>query len=152
MLETDAGFVGDHKTARYSAGKDYLLPQYRGQLLGYAFLMEKNNYKKPQNAALFYMGPPADPSAEELLSYIGKNGFTLPFSVEVVPIELGDFKLIMATCAPVRAFLTVKCRAHLTAAIRIVNCRESQDRTPFLIVNCCLTKGLAGFGLEVKPS
>jgi hypothetical protein len=87
-------FLGDYKTARYAAGKDHLLPQYRVQLLAYAFLLEKKGFKKPEKAALLYFGPPAEPTGKELLACSTENGFDLPFSVEVVDIELGDFNII----------------------------------------------------------
>jgi hypothetical protein len=86
--------VADYKTARYSAGQDVYLEQYRNQLLGYAFLLEKLGYRKPEKAALFYFGPPAKPTQEELLKRAEEQGFALPLTVEVVEIELGDTQRI----------------------------------------------------------
>lgn len=86
--------VLDYKTARHRDGEDPFLLQYEGQLLGYAFLLAKNGYKKPENAGLLYMAPKAEPTKKELLGYLTKTGFTLPFAVEAISIELGDFALI----------------------------------------------------------
>lgn len=87
-------FVGDYKTARHASGQDALLPQYRVQLLGYAFLLAKNGYRTPQHRALFYFGPPEKPTSDELLAQTNQSGFSLPLSVEVVDVEIGDFKQI----------------------------------------------------------
>ena len=87
-------FLGDYKTARYSSGQDRLLPLYRMQLLAYAFLLVKSGYKKPDAAALFYFQPPSDPTAPELRARTEKDGFVLPLSIEVVDIDLGNFKPI----------------------------------------------------------
>ena len=87
-------YLGDYKTARYSEGQDKYLAQYKVQLLGYAFLMGKTGYKMPDHAALFYFGPPSEPTVKELLARTEKDGFALPLSVEVVTIELGDVGLI----------------------------------------------------------
>src|SRR3954462_12564043 len=87
-------FVGDYKTARYRDGNDTFLPQYEGQLLGYSFLLTKNDFKTPKSAALLYMGPKGEPTEKDLLGYISKTGFSLPFSVDVIDIKLGKFDLI----------------------------------------------------------
>jgi CRISPR/Cas system-associated exonuclease Cas4 (RecB family) len=95
-------FVADYKTARYSKGQDTFLAQYKVQLLAYAFLLEKNGYNRPERAALLYFGPPAKPTAKELLSRAEQTGFALPLSVEVVGIDLGDNKLIQKLLDQVR--------------------------------------------------
>ena len=87
-------FVGDYKTARYGDGQDRLLPQYKVQLLGYAFLLVENGYEKPKRAALIYFEPPSDPTFQELLARTEKDGMGLPLSVEIVEIKLGDFRLV----------------------------------------------------------
>lgn len=95
-------FLGDLKTARYHSGKDHLLPLYKIQLLAYSFLLVKNGYPKPERAALFYFGPPAKPTEKELLAATRKYGFDLAMSVEVVDIDLGEFKVIEDLLAQAR--------------------------------------------------
>ncbi len=85
-------FVGDYKTARYDDGRDHLLPQYKVQVLAYAYLLVMNGYKKPERAALFYFEPPTDLKPADLLKHTTKTGFTMPFSVKVVDLELADFE------------------------------------------------------------
>lgn len=95
-------FVGDYKTARYSKGQDFYLLQYRVQLSVYVFLLEKNGVVRPGKAALFYFGPPKQATAKELLKRAEKNGFALPFDVEVVEIEIYDSQVILDLLARVR--------------------------------------------------
>lgn len=96
VLTGDKGelYLADYKTARYTAGQDRLLPLYRIQLLGYAFLLEENGHKRPDHAALIYFGPPSDPTQTESLAMTRNDGFALPLAVEMVDIKLGDYKPI----------------------------------------------------------
>ena len=115
-------FVGDYKTARYGDGQDRLLPQYKIQLLGYAFLLVKNGYEMPKRAALIYFEPPSDPTFQELLSRTEKAGFGLPLSVEVVEIELGDFgKVIDDLMCRAREIYDERLRPKAAMAAKIVN-------------------------------
>lgn len=95
--------VLDYKTARYTDGQDAYLAQYKVQLLSYAFLLEKNGYKRPEVAALVYFQPPAEPTYRELLARTEKDGFALPLSVEVVEVKLGDFETITDYLGQIRA-------------------------------------------------
>jgi hypothetical protein len=54
----------------------------------------ENGYEKPKRAALIYFEPPSDPTFQELLARTEKDGMSLPLSVEIVEIKLGDVNLM----------------------------------------------------------
>lgn len=78
----------DLKTARYSKHQDFLLPMYKVQLNGYALIAESLGMGTVEALGLVYGEPPANDANRGLDALVDNVGFSMPFSVTAMPIEL----------------------------------------------------------------
>jgi hypothetical protein len=80
--------IVDYKTARYSAGQDALLPQYRIQLNGYAYIADRTGWGPVSQLALVYMEPLTDEQTAAAEQSVDSQGFILGLKALVVPVTL----------------------------------------------------------------
>ena len=78
----------DLKTARYSKHQDALLPMYQVQLIGYAIIAESLAMGTVKALGLVYGEPPANDANKGLDALVDDRGFSMPFKVTALPIEL----------------------------------------------------------------
>lgn len=78
----------DYKTAKYTKTQDKLMPMYVVQLNGYAAIAEHLDYGNVSKLALVYAEPVTDMQTAARSEVHTEDGFTMPFSVSIHPIEL----------------------------------------------------------------
>lgn len=89
FLNTDNNLVlVDYKSALHKGNDDPFLPIYEAQLLGYAVMLEKNEIGTVDSAALIYFQNQLKDFADQPLDLITRAGFTVPFNVEIHPVDL----------------------------------------------------------------
>jgi hypothetical protein len=80
--------VVDYKTATCRGEDDPFLPAYKVQLLGYAELLEQAELGPVTGAALVYFENRSKEYRDSPLDLATDDGFSLPFSITTVPVEL----------------------------------------------------------------
>jgi hypothetical protein len=78
----------DYKTAKYTKTQDKLMPMYVVQLNGYAAIAEHLDYGNVSKLALVYAEPVTDMQTAARPEVHTDNGFTMPFSISIHPVEL----------------------------------------------------------------
>ena len=86
--------IVDYKTAKYTPGQEKLLPIYRVQLNGYAFLGNRLGLGPVSQVALIYMEPVTDEDAAASPSVVDGRGFIMALSATVVPVKLEPDEII----------------------------------------------------------
>jgi len=81
-------FIVDYKTAKYTGNQDALLPMYRVQLNGYAYIFEKLEMGKVGGLGLCYYEPQGDAPLDDLETVLVDDGFVMPFKAYLKDIEL----------------------------------------------------------------
>ena len=81
-------FIADYKTARLTDLQDSLLPMYRVQLNGYAFIFEKLGMGKVGGLGLCYYEPQGDAPTVNFETVLLEDGFVMPFKAHLKRIEL----------------------------------------------------------------
>lgn len=84
----DTLVVVDYKTAICRGEDDPFLPAYKVQLLGYAELLEQAEIGQVTAAALVYFENQSKDYREKPLDLATDTGFSLPFTITAVPVEL----------------------------------------------------------------
>lgn len=80
--------IGDYKTAKFTKNQDSLLPLYKVQLNGYAFIAERIGLGSVSKLALIYFQPETEHENAADPSNSRNRGFALGFSAHVLPIEI----------------------------------------------------------------
>ncbi len=95
MLELADGSIAiiDYKTAKYTANQDKLLPMYEVQLNAYALIAERLGFGTVSKLALIYAEPVTDELTAAQPGIHSADGFVMPFSVSIHPIELDMARL-----------------------------------------------------------
>ena len=78
----------DYKTARFTPAQDEMMPIYVVQLNGYAAIAEHLGYGKVSGLALMYAEPVTDEETASQPETHTENGFAMPFSVSIHPVNL----------------------------------------------------------------
>lgn len=81
-------FIIDYKTAKYTGRQDELLPMYKVQLNGYAYIAEKNGLSPIKGIALVYMEPVTNIDIEDFEDILMRDGFLMPFTGKILRLEL----------------------------------------------------------------
>jgi len=81
-------FVLDYKTAKLTRSQDSLLPLYKVQLNGYAFIIEKLGMGNVGGMGLCYYEPQGDAPIVNLVTVLQQDGFVMPFKAHLKNIEL----------------------------------------------------------------
>jgi hypothetical protein len=87
-LADDSIAIIDYKTARYTGRQDQLMPMYVVQLNGYAVIAEHLRFGPVSKLALIYAEPVTDEQTASQPEIHTDDGFTMPFSVSVHPVEM----------------------------------------------------------------
>ena len=90
IIEKDDGSYAilDYKTAKYTNGQDRLLPMYKIQLNGYAYIAERIGIKPVTELYLIYYQPFTELTPSTVDDFILNAGFSMDFYEKVVKIEL----------------------------------------------------------------
>lgn len=121
-LEDGTYAIIDYKTSRYTNTQDQLLPVYKVQLNGYAYIFEKLGMGKVSGIYLLYYEPQGDaPLEENLDKLIRQDGFVMPFKAHLKKLELNPDGLVMPLMDQVR---TIWDRKQVLAAKE--GCRDCQ--------------------------
>jgi len=83
----------DYKTARFTPAQDGLMPVYEVQLNGYAAIAEHLGMGKVSKLALVYAEPVTDENTAASPKIHTRDGFAMPFSVHIHPVELDTRQL-----------------------------------------------------------
>ena len=94
--------IVDYKTSRFTAGQERMLPIYRTQLNGYAFLGNRLGLGPVSQIALIYMEPVTDEGTAALPEMVNGDGFTMGLSATVVPVRLDPDGIIPRLMARAR--------------------------------------------------
>jgi CRISPR/Cas system-associated exonuclease Cas4 (RecB family) len=79
--------VVDYKTARYTPAQGAMLPVYRTQLNGYAYIGEQSGWRVERLALVYFEPVSDDEAAREAVNHRA-DGFALGFSARLVPVDL----------------------------------------------------------------
>jgi len=85
--------VIDYKTARFTPAQDSMMPIYVVQLNGYAAIGEHLDYGRVSKLALMYAEPVTDEETASQPETHTEDGFTMPFSVSIHPVDL-DLRML----------------------------------------------------------
>jgi len=88
QLADDSIAIIDYKTARFTPAQDEMMPIYVVQLNGYAAIAEHLDYGKVSKLALVYAEPVTDEETASQPETHTEDGFTMPFSISIHPVEL----------------------------------------------------------------
>ena len=86
-------YLVDYKTARCKGEEDEFMPTYQTQLLGYTWLLERNNIGTVDSAALVYFENKLKDYEETPLDLLTEEGFTVPFGIKIHEVEIDRDKL-----------------------------------------------------------
>jgi hypothetical protein len=88
LIRTDGSrVIIDYKTAKFTEFQDELFPMYEAQLNAYAHIGERI-WNQPVSAlALVYTEPVTDDVAAHDEANISEDGFQMPFSAKILPID-----------------------------------------------------------------
>lgn len=100
----DSLVLVDYKSAKYKGEYDPFLPCYEAQLLGYTHLLEANGIGKVNCAALVYFENQLTAYKDDPLALFTADGITVPFSVNVHPVEI-DRKALFPMLKSFRSFV-----------------------------------------------
>ena len=76
--------IVDYKTARYTGNQDSLMPVYRIQLNGYAYIAEGIGYKPVNDLYLVYFEPPYKEAYGRITdAHTNHDGFEMPFTPRI---------------------------------------------------------------------
>lgn len=78
----------DYKTAKFTGTQDDLHPMYEAQLNAYAYISESIGFGSVTGLALIYMEPVTDDETAGNSQNRRPNGFTMPFSANVLSVTL----------------------------------------------------------------
>ena len=81
-------FIIDYKTAKFTKNADKLLPLYKVQLNGYAYIFEKLGMGKVSGLILCYYEPCTEVGADRLDSLLLDQGFRMNFKAHLLEIGL----------------------------------------------------------------
>jgi hypothetical protein len=94
--------IVDYKTAKFTPGQGRLLPVYRAQLNGYAYLGDRLGLGPVTQIALVYMEPVTDGDTAASPRVVDDKGFNMALSATVVPVKLNPDGLIPRLMARAR--------------------------------------------------
>ena len=95
-------FIIDYKTARFTGHQDRLLPMYQVQINGYAYIGNRTGFEPVSGIGLVYYEPNTDLTEEQLDRVILDDGFYMPFSAKILPLDLDPEGMIPPLLKKVR--------------------------------------------------
>ena len=98
-------FIIDYKTARYTGNQDSLLPIYRVQLNGYAWILEKLGMGNVGGLVLCYYEPIT--ATGNLVPVEIEEGFRMPFRPHLLEIGLDPAGVVLPLLGEVRRHAAV---------------------------------------------
>ena len=102
LMKDGSYTIVDYKTAKYTKGQHALLPIYRAQLNGYAYIANRLEFSPISQLALIYMEPVTDVGTASSLETVDGKGFSMGLSATVVPVELNPEGMIPTLIAYAR--------------------------------------------------
>jgi hypothetical protein len=89
FVRRDGSFmIVDYKTAKFTGNQDNLHPMYEAQLNAYAYISERIGFGSVSGLALIYMEPVTDDKTAGHSQNRRPDGFTMPFTANVLPVTL----------------------------------------------------------------
>lgn len=101
-------FIVDYKTARFTETQDKLLPMYKVQLNTYALIAENCNLSPITGIGLVYYEPQTDVTETNVDVALLDDGFNMPFSAHLLPVELNPEGMILPLLKEVRKLADMK--------------------------------------------
>jgi hypothetical protein len=83
-------FIIDYKTAKYTETQDSLLPLYKVQLNGYAYIAERIGFSPVSAIGLIYLEPLTQIGIDDVDTFEIKGGFSMHFLGKLLPLELNQ--------------------------------------------------------------
>ena len=85
----------DYKTSRFTEHQDRIMPLYRVQLNGYAYIAEHNGLSPVSKVVLVYLEPQTNVTAENVTEHLLGNGLRMAFGARLVELELDTEGLVV---------------------------------------------------------
>ena len=101
-------FIIDYKTAKFTGKQDELLPMYETQLNAYALIAEGCDLKPVSGIGLAYYEPQTKVTEDTIENTLMDEGFNLPFSVYLLPLELNPVGTILPLLKEARKLADMK--------------------------------------------
>lgn len=101
-------FIIDYKTAKFTGRQDELLSVYEVQLNAYALIAENCNLSPVSGVGLAYYEPQTDITEATIEKALLDNGFNMPFSPHLLPVELDPKGIILPLLKEVRKLADMK--------------------------------------------
>lgn len=101
-------FIIDYKTARFTKTQDKLLPMYKVQLNTYALIAEHCGLKPVSGIGLTYYEPQTELTEANIDIALLDDGFNMPFSAHLLPVELNPEGIILPLLKEVRKLADMK--------------------------------------------
>ncbi|MFC1782755.1 PD-(D/E)XK nuclease family protein [Planctomycetota bacterium] len=102
MMEDGSYFIVDYKTARFTKNADKLLPLYKVQLNGYAYIFEQLKMGSVGGLLLVYYEPMTEVDVGKLDSLIVEGGFRMGFKAHLLKIDLDANGVVLPLLKVVR--------------------------------------------------
>jgi len=88
LCEDGSFFIVDYKTARFTENQDKLLPVYKVQLNGYAYIFDRMGMGKVGGLVLVYYEPQTEVDADRFDSLLLERGFNMNFKAHLLKLDL----------------------------------------------------------------
>lgn len=101
-------FIIDYKTAKFTGKQDELLPMYEVQLNAYALIAESCNLSPITGIGLVYYEPQTELTGSNIDDALLEDGFNMPFSAHLLPLELNPEGIVLPLLKEVRKLANMK--------------------------------------------
>jgi hypothetical protein len=101
-MEDGRFFIVDYKTARFTGNQDALMPIYRVQLNGYAYIFNRLGMGKVGGVGLCYYEPQGDAPVEDVGEVLKQDGFVMPFKAHLKQVELDPEGVVLPLLRRIR--------------------------------------------------
>jgi hypothetical protein len=114
-------FILDYKTAKFTGTQDGLLPMYKIQLNAYALIAENCNLSPVTGIGLVYYEPQTHVSETGIDRALLADGFNMPFSAHLLPLELNPKGIVSPLLKEARKLADMK-----TPLNRVDGCEDCE--------------------------
>jgi hypothetical protein len=101
-------FIIDYKTAKFTGKQDELLPMYEVQLNAYALIAESCDLSPVTGIGLVYYEPQTELTEANIDDALLDDGFNIPFSAHLLPLELNPKEVVLPLLKEVRKLADMK--------------------------------------------
>ncbi|NLX22933.1 MAG: hypothetical protein GXY55_14870 [Phycisphaerae bacterium] len=104
ILQRQDGAIAilDYKTSRWTEHQARIIPLYRVQLNGYAYVAQHNGYSPVSKIALVYLEPQTNVTAENVTEHLLADGLGMAFRARLVELRLDPEGLVVPLLERVR--------------------------------------------------